>query len=50
MLLHKLKTNEERFWYANKAIENNWSSVVLDHQIGTRLIDRQSEKKQKLTN
>jgi len=50
MLLDKLKTNEERFWYANKALENNWSSVVLDHQIGTRLIDKQSEKTQKITN
>ena len=50
MLLDKLKTNEERFWYANKAIENNWSSVVLDHQIGTGLIKRQSEKAEKVTN
>ena len=50
MLLDKLKTNEERFWYANKAIENNWSSVVLDHQIGTGLIKRQSEKVEKVNN
>jgi len=50
MLLDKLKTNEERFWYANKVLENNWSSVVLGYQIGTRLIDKQSEKEQNITN
>jgi len=49
-LLDKLKSNDERFWYANKALENNWSSVVLDHQIGTRLIDRQIESNKKTTN
>lgn len=49
-LLDKLKSNEERFWYANKALENNWSSTVLDHQIGTKLIDRQSSEAKKMTN
>ncbi|MCL1989617.1 MAG: DUF1016 N-terminal domain-containing protein [Defluviitaleaceae bacterium] len=47
MLLEKLKTNEERFWYANKALENNWSSTVLEHQIATKLINRQGEKTKK---
>lgn len=50
MLLDKLKTNEERLWYINKAVENNWSSIVLDHQIGTKLIDRQSDNDKKVTN
>jgi predicted nuclease of restriction endonuclease-like (RecB) superfamily len=27
MLLDKLKTNEERLWYANKALENNWEDI-----------------------
>ena len=49
-LLEKLKTNEERFWYANKALENNWSSTVLDHQIATKLINRQGENTNKITN
>ena len=50
MLLDKLKTNEERFWYANKALENNWSSTVLDHQIATKLIARQADNTKKVTN
>ena len=50
MLLDKLKINEERFWYANKALENNWSSTVLDHQIATKLIDRQADNTKKVTN
>ena len=50
MLLDKLKTNEERLWYANKAIENNWSSTVLDHQIATKLINRQGDDTKKVTN
>ena len=50
MLLDKLKNNEERFWYANKALENNWNSTVLEHQIATRLIDRQGDNVEKITN
>lgn len=50
MLLDKLKNNEERLWYAQKALENNWSSTVLEHQIATRLIDRQGDKVKKVTN
>ena len=50
MLLEKLKTNEERFWYANKALENNWSSTVLEHQIATKLINRQDGDAKKVTN
>jgi len=40
-LLDKLDNNEKRIWYAQKAIENNWSRNVLVMQIETRLIDRQ---------
>ena len=50
MLLDKLKSNAERLWYAQKALENNWSSTVLDHQIGTKLIDHQIESEKKTTN
>ncbi len=41
MLLEKLDTMEDRYWYGNKIIENGWSVRVLEHQIATRLIDRQ---------
>jgi predicted nuclease of restriction endonuclease-like (RecB) superfamily len=40
-LMDKLKTTEERRWYATRAIEHGWSRNVLVHQIETRLIDRQ---------
>lgn len=50
MLLDKLNFNEERLWYANKALENNWSSTVLDHQIATKLISRQGDNTKKMTN
>jgi predicted nuclease of restriction endonuclease-like (RecB) superfamily len=39
-LLDKLKTREERLWYAQKAIEYNWSRNILVMQIESRLIER----------
>jgi predicted nuclease of restriction endonuclease-like (RecB) superfamily len=41
VLLDKLSEQEARIWYAQKAIENNWSRNVLVMQIETRLIERQ---------
>ena len=41
VLLDKLSTQESRIWYAQKAIENNWSRNVLVMQIETCLIERQ---------
>ena len=37
MLIEKIKDSNKRNWYINKAIENNWSSTVLDHQIASNL-------------
>jgi predicted nuclease of restriction endonuclease-like (RecB) superfamily len=39
-LLDKLRTAEERIWYAQKAIEHNWSRNILVMQIESRLIER----------
>ena len=39
-LLDKLKIEEERRWYAAKALEHNWSRNVLVIQIETRLRER----------
>lgn len=39
-LLDKLKTPEERRWYAAKAIEHGWSRNVLVMQIETSLLQR----------
>ena len=42
-LLDKLKSADERRWYAAKAIEHNWSRNVLVIQIETRLLERQGQ-------
>ena len=39
-LMDKLKTREERTWYAGKTIENGWSKAVLELQIQSRLMER----------
>ncbi len=40
MLLDKLDSEESRIWYAHKAIENGWSSNVLELQIQSGLMER----------
>ncbi|VAW86247.1 FIG074102: hypothetical protein, partial [hydrothermal vent metagenome] len=40
-LLDKLKTEEERRWYAQKAIDHSWSRNVLVIQIESQLMVRQ---------
>ena len=40
LLLTKLKTREERVWYAAKAIEHGWSRTVMWHHISTQLQQR----------
>lgn len=42
-LLDKLKTADERCWYAAKAIEHNWSRNILVMQIETRLLERNGQ-------
>ena len=39
-LMDKLKTEEERIWYAGKTIENGWSKAILEFQIQNRLMGR----------
>ena len=41
VLLDKLKTSEERLWYAQKSLEGGWSRDVLVMQIETGLYTRQ---------
>src|ERR1051326_5935098 len=43
VLLDKIKTTEERIFYAQKTIENGWSRNVLLHQIETELYKRQGK-------
>jgi predicted nuclease of restriction endonuclease-like (RecB) superfamily len=40
VLLDRLKTAEERRWYAAQALEHNWSRNVLNIQIETQLLER----------
>jgi predicted nuclease of restriction endonuclease-like (RecB) superfamily len=43
ILITKIKTNEERLWYAQKAIENGWSRTILEMQIESDLYNRQGK-------
>ncbi len=45
LLVEKVKDPIERFWYAQKAVENGWSRSVLWHQIDTKLYHRQGKSK-----
>ena len=42
-LITKIGDNTTREWYAQKALENGWSSVVLDHMIDLRFIEREGK-------
>lgn len=50
MLIDKIKDENKRNWYIEKALENNWSSTVLDHQIATALYERQGDNENKVAN
>jgi predicted nuclease of restriction endonuclease-like (RecB) superfamily len=43
VLLSKLKTSEQRLWYARKTIEHGWSRNVLVHQIESGLMQRKGQ-------
>ena len=49
ILIDKVNNKEKRLWYANECLNNNWSKVVLSHQIELELYERQV-KTNKLTN
>lgn len=40
VMLDRLNSQQERIWYAQKAIEHGWSRNVLVHHIESRLIER----------
>ena len=42
ILIDKVKDKEKRLWYANEAANNNWSKVVLRHQIDMNLYERKA--------
>lgn len=48
-LLDKVKSKQERIWYAQEDIQYGWSQAILVHQIESRLYQRQVEAP-KITN
>ena len=42
-ILDKVKDYDERLWYIQQTIENGWSRAVLEHQIGSKLFQRQGK-------
>ena len=50
ILLDKIKDKNVRIWYANKSIENGWSTTVLNHQISLKLYERQAVLEKKTEN
>ena len=49
ILISKIKDKNIRKWYLEKAISENWSKIILEHQIDLKLYERQ-EKTEKLNN
>lgn len=45
LLIDKIKDINERTWYIQKVINNNWSRAVLQYQIDTDLYTRQVKKR-----
>jgi predicted nuclease of restriction endonuclease-like (RecB) superfamily len=45
LLLDKVEELDERFWYIENTIKNNWSRAVLKYQLDTDLYLRQVKKK-----
>ena len=44
LLISKINDKQKRLWYANEAANNNWSKVVLEHQIDMNLYERQNNE------
>ena len=42
VLLDKVQDKEERNWYIEKTVQNNWSRSILVHQIESKLYERQA--------
>ena len=49
LLLEKVKDIDTRIWYANECMKNGWTHIVLEHQVDSRVYERQALA-EKLTN
>lgn len=43
VLVEKVKDPAQRVWYGRAAVQHGWSRAVLEHQIETRLFERQGQ-------
>ncbi len=43
VIFQKLKNKTDRLWYAQKTLEHGWSRAILEHQIDSKLIDREGK-------
>ena len=50
VLLHKIKDQNQRDWYAEQTINNGWARSVLEMQIESELYNRQAEPEKKINN
>ena len=50
VLLHKIKDQNKRDWYAEQTIKNGWSRSILETQIESELYSRQAEPRKKINN
>ena len=48
--MDKIKNEKDRLWYEEKTLENLLSRIVLEHQIGTDLYNRQALLDNKISN
>lgn len=44
LILESIKDTEKALWYVRKTLDNGWSRNVLNHQIESRLYERQAAK------
>ena len=42
-IIEQVKSSEQRLWYVKKTIEHGWSRAILEHQIETKLFERQGK-------
>jgi len=50
VLIHKIKSDSTRDWYADQSIQHGWSRSVLEMQIESGLYERQGSAVHKVTN
>lgn len=50
LIMDRVKDKEQKIWYIDKAIQNNWTRPIIIHQIELKLYERQAINENKTTN